>query len=214
MGEDWLDPTWLRGPGGSPGSNEVKRFAAKCERDQSAFPQLPGVHCWIQPSLGDHRIVDSNDNVLASYTVGSLTGSSVKSISALGSTFAVRTRGLLWGFKRSTWPVNEVIASDDAVPVLRTVGRHFNFASRGSIEFADGRVHRMPVRGVTSAHAQMAVLDETGTPYLRLLHAREPCPDDSRIEALAEPEGKMTAERLVIITLVWASLLSFFATRG
>jgi hypothetical protein len=213
MPEDWLDPKWLRGPRGSFRSGEVKRFVSECEQDQLVFPQLPGVHCWIQHTLGDYRIVDSSDNVLASDTVGSALGLSIKSMSALGSTFTVTTKGQVWRFKRASWPVSEVCASD-GVPLFRTVGRHFNGASRGFVELADGRVHRMPVRGIASGHAQMAVLDETGTPYLRLRIAREPCPRASRIEAVAEPDRRITAERLLIIALVSSSLSTFFVRPG
>lgn len=117
------------------------------------------------------------------------------------------------GFKRASWPVSEVCASD-GVPLFRTVGRHFHGASRGFVELGDGRVHRMPVRGIASGHAQMAVLDESGRPYLRFRIAREPCPRASRIEAVAEPDRRITAERLLIIALVSSSLSTFFVRPG
>ena len=167
---------------------------SECEQDQLVFPQLPGVHCWIQHLLGDYRVIDSSDNVLASYTVGSVLGLSLKKMSALGSTFTVTTRGLVWGFKRASWPVSEVFASD-GVSLFRTIGRHFNGASRGIVELADGRGSQHAGQGHCFEHAQMAPFDESGTAYLRLRLARESCPRAS-IEAVAEPDRRMTAERL------------------
>ena len=51
-------------------------------------------------------------------TVGTALGRSTKSMSALGSTFTVMTKGLVWGFKRASWPVSEVCASDGVPATL------------------------------------------------------------------------------------------------
>jgi hypothetical protein len=106
--------------------------------------------------------------------------------------------------------VREVFDSDDDKPLFRMVGRHSNKQSTARLEFADGQVHHLPVRGSKESNAQMAVINDAGEPYIRIRRAREPCPRGSVAEAVAEPNAKITAERLMIIALASNCLPMYF----
>ena len=193
MPEDWLDPTWLRVPGGRSdlarsslrvrmraGSAGVPTTPRGALLDSAFARRLQGyrferqrprvLHRWKRARAFAQEDVCSRLNIH---------GNDQRPRVGFQACILASERGLC--FRR------RVAFSDDREAFQRSVERNRRAGGWARSQHAG--------QGHCFEHAQMAPFDESGTAYLRLRLARESCPRAS-IEAVAEPDRRMTAERL------------------